>query len=217
MKHLCLAAAAMTLATTAACGFDPAGVAPPLSTRLAQRAHLPVIAGSDLSATAIAGPRQLAVGPVIEHGEVVVRTTADGFLLVEDLTLALGDVAVPPGFIDERGFTATELVLHLGTQVAISLPADHPTRARLAGSGRGDLILEWAARDADGRTWPLGPRRAPRLQFDVAVATGTDGALEAQVSTWVAGPAVAVPGVVALTDLDLQVVAAEPAATLPAE
>jgi|JI10StandDraft_1071094.scaffolds.fasta_scaffold01001_22 hypothetical protein len=199
---------AAALAMTAACGFEPAGAPVPLTERLAERAHLTVSTASDLDATAVASGHALAIAPTITGGEVVVRTTADGYLLVEDLTLPLADVTLPAGMIAERPVRFTDLVLHLGTQLAVALPADAPPDA-LVGTGQADLILDWALVDADGEVVPLGLRKAPRTRFAVAITADATGALRADLAAHVAGTAMIITATSALRDVSLAVVGAE--------
>ncbi len=206
--NLRLATLSATLAATAACGFDPAGAPEALVDRLAARAHLAVTSASDLDATAVASGHALAIAPAITGGEVVVRTTADGYLLVEDLTLPVADVTLPAGMIANREVRFTDIVLRLGTQLAVPLPADGPADA-LVGTGRADLILDWALVDPDGTVVPLGLRKAPRTRFAVAVTTDAAGALRADVAAHVDGTAMVITATAALRDLSLAVVGAE--------
>lgn len=207
--NLPFATTAAALLASAACGFDPAGAPVPLAERLADRAHLAVTADSDLDATAVASGHALAIAPAITGGQVVLRTTADGYLLVEDLTLPLADVTLPRGMIADREVRFTDLVLHLGTQLAVPLPDDGPSDA-LVGTGQADLILDWSLVDADGSVVPLGLRKAPRTRFAVAVTTDATDALRADVAAHVDGTAMIITATAALRDLSLAVVGAGP-------
>lgn len=210
--NLPLTATAAALAVTAACGFDPAGAPVPLVDRLADRAQLAVTSDSDLDATAVASGHALAIAPAITGGQVVVRTTADGYLLVEDLTLPLADVTLPAGMIADRPVRFTDLVLRLGTQLAVALPAEVPADA-LVGTGQADLILDWSLVDADGDHVPLGLRKAPRTRFAVAITADATGALRADLAAHVDGTAMIITATSALRDVSLAVVGAEAIAT----
>lgn len=197
------------LAATAACGFAPTGDPAPLAERLAGRASLAVVPGSQLEVTATSTTGATALVPDIVGGELIVRTTADGYLVVEKLTLPLADVTVPAGLVGPTPVTFTDLTVRLGTQLAIPLSA--PDATVLAGAGRADLVLDWAALH-DGQVVPLGLRRLPRAPFTVAVGLADDGALTAQLATAVDGPAVLVAGGYQLRDLRLDVLGDAPAA-----
>lgn len=203
------ATATVALAASAACGFAPTGDPTPLAERLASRATLAVVPGSQLDVTATSTTGATALAPEILDGELIVRTTADGYLLVEKLTLPLADVTVPAGLVGPTPVTFTDLTVRLGTQLAIALP--DPGASVLAGAGRADLVLDWAA-VVDGQVVPLGLRRLPRAPFTVAVGLGDDGALTAQLATAVDGPAVLVAGGYQLRDLRLDVLGDAPPA-----
>lgn len=200
-SNLPLVAGALSVA---ACGFTPTGDAPALADRLAARAHLSVTADSTVDATALARGRAEPIAPPVIGGQVVVRTTADGYLLVEDLTLALGDVTLPAGMLGEAPVRFTDLALTLGTQLAVPV-ADAPDAAALVGTGRADLVLDWALVDADGRLLPLGLRRAPRVPFTVAVTADADGTLRADLASRIDGTAVTIDGTAAIRDVALTV------------
>lgn len=194
---------AATLAT-AACGFAPTGGDVPLADRLAARAHLAVAADSDLAVTAIARGQALALTPTIVGGEVVIRTTADRYLLVEDLTLPLADVTVPAGMFGPGPVRFTDLRLTLGTQLSVPIPADGPVDA-IVGFGQADLILDWSLVSADGAVLPLGMRKAPRTAFTVAITSADDGRVRADLATHIDGTAIVVTDLAALTDLTLAI------------
>jgi hypothetical protein len=200
MKHLAPVAAVVL---SAACGFAPTGDPVSLAERLSDRAYLEVDPTSQVDATAIASGRALSVAPAIVDGALVVRTTDDGYLLVEDMTLPLTDVTVPSGMFGPAPVRFTDLTVSLGTQLAVPLPAD--SGAALAGSGRADLILDWAMVDRSGRIIPLGMRRAPRAQFTVAIHEGKGGTLHAELATQLDGVAIAIIDGAALTDVALAI------------
>ena len=172
------------------------------------RAYLDVAPTSAIAVTAIAHGQAQPLTPTIVGGEVVARTTADGYLLIEDLTLPLADVTVPAGMFGPRPVRFTDLALSLGTQLAVPIAADGPADA-IAGFGRADLILAWALVADDGTAWPLGLRRAPRTTFTVAVTADDDGTLRADLAARIDGTAVEVAAGAALRDLTLTVTSAE--------
>ncbi|MBK9033191.1 MAG: hypothetical protein IPL61_18285 [Myxococcales bacterium] len=197
---------AATLAT-AACGFAPTGSDAPLADRLAARARLDVAADGDLAVTAIARGQALALTPTIVGGEVVLRTTADHYLLVEDLTLPLADVTVPAGMLGPAPVRFTDLRLTLGTQLSVPIPVDGPLDA-IVGFGKADLILDWSLVSDDGAVLPLGMRKAPRTPFTVAITTDLDGRVRADLATHIDGTAIVVTDLAALTDLTLAITSA---------
>lgn len=199
---------ALPLVALAACGFAPTGESFTLAEQLTARAYLDVAADSQLDVTAVAHGLPLAIAPTIVGGEVVARTTADGYLLIEDLTLPLADVTVPAGVFGPTPVRFTDLVVSLGTQLAVPLPPDGEVDV-VAGTGRADLILDWAMVDPDGIVRPLGLRRAPRAPFTVAIHRALDGSLHAELGART--DAVVIAGDAALTDVALAVVSASTA------
>jgi hypothetical protein len=195
-----LAPAVLPLVLLGACTFDPSGAGPTLRERLADRVYLDVGAASDLSFDAIArGGQALDVAPAIEGGTLVLRSTADGYLLAEDLDLPLADVTVPAGVVGPAPVRFTQLVLRLGTQLAVAMPDDDV----VAGTGTADLLLDWAMVDDRGIVIPLATRRLPRARFTIAV--GGAPALHAELSTHIDGTALELADAVTVRDLALDV------------
>lgn len=200
---------ALPFAALAACGFAPTGESITLAEQLSSRAYLDVATDSQLAVTAVAHGQPLELAPTIIGGEVVARTTADGYLLIEDLTLPLADLTVPAGVFGATPTRFTDLVVSLGTQLAVPLPPDGGELDVVAGTGRADLILDWALVDTDGTVRPLGLRRAPRTPFTVAIHRDVDGTLRAELGARTSE--VVIAGDAALTDVALAVVGASAA------
>lgn len=205
MRLLATFTALAPLAVTAACSFDPQGAAVGLSERLHDRATLAVDPASQLDVTAIARDTSAPLTPTITGGELVARTTDDGYLLIEKMRLPLADVTVPAGLLGPEPVTFTELTVRLGTQLAV--PVADPLADTIVGVGRADLVLDWAMIQG-GEVLPLGMRKVSRAPFSVAVAGGDDGPLTVSLTTAVDGPAVQVLEVYQLRDLRLDVVGA---------
>lgn len=210
-SFLFAAAAGLTLAGTG-CTFEPAAGDEDLAAQLRRRVTLDVSTQSNVDVSAMAaGGRMVAVDPSVLGGEAVLRTTADGWLLVEDLELPLEDVIVPAGLLGNRPVTITELSLRLGTQLAIqplgNLPDDSNT---MIGYGRADLLLDWAMLSWRGDVLPLAMRRIPSAPFAVAVTRDAAGQMHASITARVDGVIDDLGELVVLHDLALDVVTATP-------
>jgi hypothetical protein len=195
---------------TAACGFEPDGGGDSLATQLRQRAFLDVSKESDVAVSATArGGQNLDVNPnVLGGGEAILRTTQDGWLLVEDLEIPLDDVTVPPGMLSDRPVTFTDINLRLGTQLAVAplAPIDDESVA-LAGWGDADLLLDWAMLSWDGQDHlPLAMRRIADVPFAVAVEMDEAGDLHASITARVDGVVDDLGELVVLRDLAVDVV-----------
>lgn len=210
MKPLSLLPLTLLAASAAACGFEPGGAGEDLATQLRRRAFLDVSADSDLAVSATARSGQaLAVDPGVLGGQAVLRTTADGWLLVEDLEIPLEDVTVPAGVLADRPVTFTDLALRLGTQLAVQplVPLDGDD-ATLAGWGDADLLLDWSMQSWDGDHLPLAMRRIADAPFAVAIQLDVDGRVHASISTRVDGVVDELGELVVLRDLAVDVVSA---------
>ena len=196
---------------TAACGFDPDGGGDGLATQLRKRAFLDVSTDSDVAVSATArGGQNLAVNPGVLGGEAILRTTQDGWLLVEDLEIPLDDVVVPPGMLSDRAVTFTDIALRLGTQLAVKplAPIDEEM-VSLVGWGDADLLLDWSMLSWDGKDHlPLAMRRIADVPFAVAVEMDADGALHASITARVDGVVDDLGELVVLKDLAVDVVSA---------
>jgi hypothetical protein len=194
---------------TAACGFSPEGGGDSLATQLRQRAFLDVSQESDVAVSATArGGQNLDVNPSVLGGEAVLRTTQDGWLLVEDLEIPLDDVTVPAGMLSDRPVTFTDIELRLGTQLAVRplAPIDDESLS-LAGWGDADLLLDWSMLSWDGQDHlPLAMRRIADVPFAVAVEMDDAGDLHASISARVDGVVDDLGELVVLRDLAVDVV-----------
>lgn len=193
--------------TTAACGFQPDGGGQGLAAQLRKRAFLDISTESDVAVSATARSGQhLDVDPGVLGGQAVLRTTADGWLLVEELEIPLGDVVVPAGTLADRPVTFTDLALRLGTQLAVPLlaPLDGETVA-LAGFGEADLLLDWSMLSWEGETLPLAMRRIADAPFTVALDLDAGGRLHATINARVDGVVDELGELVVLRDLQVDV------------
>ena len=200
---------------TAACGFSPDGGGEGLATQLRQRAFLEVSRDSDVAVSATArGGQNLDVNPGVLGGQAILRTTADGWLLVEDLEIPLDDVIVPAGMLADRPVTFTDIALRLGTQLAVKplAPIDDDD-VSLVGWGDADLLLDWAMLSWNGEDHlPLAMRRIADVPFAVAVEMDAAGDLHASITARVDGVVDDLGELVVLRDLAVDVVSttAEP-------
>jgi hypothetical protein len=200
-----------TFLFAAACGFAPDGGGDGLATQLRQRAFLDVSTDSDVAVSATSrGGQNLDVNPGVLGGRAVLRTTPDGWLLVEDLEIPLDDVVVPPGMLAGRPVTFTDISLRLGTQLAVAplAPLDE-TSVSLVGWGDADLLLDWAMLSWDGQDHlPLAMRRIADVPFAVGVEMDAEGALHASITARVDGLVDDLGDLVVLRDLAVDVVSA---------
>lgn len=202
----------LSLLPLAACSFEPDGAAGGLADQLRRRAFLDVSTDSAVAVSAVArGGETLDVDPGVLGGQAVLRTTEDGWLLVEDLEIPLEDVVVPAGMLADRPVTFTDLAFRLGTQLSVPLlaPLDDETAA-LAGFGEADLLLDWAMLTWDGDHIPLAMRRIADAPFAVALSLAPDGRLHATITTRVDGEVDSLGDLVILRDLSLDVQSATP-------
>ncbi len=217
-KLLSLVTLAGTSLGTAACAFEPdGGGGDGLATQLRKRAFLDVSTESDVAVSATArGGQALDVAPSVLGGQAVLRTTEDGWLLVEDLEIPLADVTVPPGVLADRPVTFTDLALRLGTQLAVKPLAPLDTDAvSLVGWGDADLLLDWSMLSWDGKdVFPLAMRRIADAPFAVALELDADGALHASITARVDGVVDDLGELVVLRDLSVDVVSATAAPTV---
>lgn len=209
LPHVLLTAAlGLTTLATTACSFEPDSGAQDLATQLRKRAFLDVSTASEVAVSATARSGQaLDVDPGVLGGEAVLRTTEDGWLLVEDLSIPLADVTVPAGVLADRPVTFTDLGLRLGTQLAVrpSAPLDGEAIA-LTGFGDADLLLDWAMLSWEGDVLPLAMRRIADAPFVVALELDADGQLHAAINARVDGVVDELGELVVLRDLAVDVV-----------
>ncbi len=144
------------------------------------------------------------VSPRVVGGRAVLRATDDGVVLVEDLDVTLDDVIVPPGTVGTAPLHLTEVVLHLGTQIAA---VGDWSDDSVVGRGRADLLLDWSLVLPDGTPYPLATQKLRDQMFTVVVDRTAAGALTAHVLTSAAGELRTFADRVTLSDLEVEVVA----------
>jgi len=124
------------------------------------------------------------VQPDVVSGTAAMRTTEDGTLLVEGISIYLTDITIEPGVVlPDEPLQLTDVRLRLGTQIAIDTEWNGD---RATGSGRGDLLMDWAILDDSGKVLPLATQkiRDAELLVDVSLA---DGEVHADVTSAVDG------------------------------
>lgn len=200
--------ALLSASTLGACAFDPDGVADgdSLETQLHQRAFLDLAPTSTVGvvATDADGNPMPYVEPRVTGGVAVLRTTVDGWLLVEELDVQLADVVIPPGAIGPDAVTLTDVGLHLGTQLAAE-PYWAGDGDGAWGSGDADLLLDWSMVTSQGNVYPLATQKLGDADFTVAVTRRDDGSLSAEIATAIPGEVHRLTGLVTLSDLSIAV------------
>jgi hypothetical protein len=182
----------VTLALAAAipaCTYDATGVDPnktPLRQELGKRAFLDLGSDSRIGVTAIGPDGQVMknVAPPVTGGRAVLRSTEDGFLVVEDLDVKLADVDVPAQDFG-KPIHLTDLVLRLGTQIDVDGDWDANGLA-VTGEGTADILLDWSWRLDDGSLYPLATQKLSGAQFDVTAHD--DGAGHLGAAVWMVKP-----------------------------
>ena len=198
-----------------ACAFDSGGAtldnAEPLWRDLGHRAFLDLDPSSRVGVTATGpdGAPLAGVAPTVTGGAAVLRATPDGTLLVEDLDVTLDDVIVPAGALGAQPIHLTDVTLHLGTQIAVDATWS-PTGESVAGSGTGDLLLDWSLVLDDGTPYQLATQKLAERPFQVAVREDDTGRLTAAVTMTADGELRQFADSVTLSDLHMAVVAARP-------
>jgi hypothetical protein len=212
MNKLALLPAILIPSLLAACSFEPADGSASLADQLRRRVVLDISTDSAVAVSATArGGQPLDVDPTVLGGQAVLRTTEDGWLLVEDLDIPLDDVTVPPGVLSDRPVTFTDLYLRLGTQLAVPLlaPLGDDTTA-LAGFGDADLLLDWAMLSWEGDVLPLAMRRIADAPFTVNLALDDEQRLHASINGRVDGVVDELGELVVLRDLQVDVLSSAP-------
>jgi hypothetical protein len=202
----------LPIALVAACSFEPTDGSSGLADQLRRRAFLDISTDSAVEVSATArGGQALDVDPTVLGGQAVLRTTEDGWLLVEDLDIPLDDVTVPAGLLSDRPVTFTDLYLRLGTQLAVPLlaPLGDDTTA-LAGFGDADLLLDWAMLSWEGDVLPLAMRRIADAPFTVNLALDDEHRLHASINARVDGVVDELGELVVLRDLQVDVLSSAP-------
>ncbi|MCA9675391.1 MAG: hypothetical protein H6709_05295 [Kofleriaceae bacterium] len=211
---LSLFGAALLASGVGACAFDEAGVTdqPEVEARLHGRVFLDLAPTSHVGvvATDADGEVMPYVEPQVVGGRAVLRTTDDGWLLVEDLEVQLADVRIPPGELGPDAVDLTDVELRLGTQLAAEPYYSGDGRAAW-GAGDADLLLDWSlVTSEDGGAWPLATQKMGAMDFTVAVVLDDDGNLSAQVDTGRSGEVHRLNGLVTFSDLSVAVDAVTP-------
>jgi hypothetical protein len=196
-----------------ACAFDGSGVGESgdLASQLEGRAFLDLAPTTTVGVCAYGadGNELPYVEPKVQDGRAVLRTTADGWLLVEDLDIQLDDVTIPAGQLGPDPVVLTNVELHLGTQLAVQ-PFWSGGGDAAWGTGEADLLLDWALVLDDGTPWALATQRLGAAEFTVGVELTEDGSVVAHVNTAVAGEFHELTGLVTLADLSVAVDAVSP-------
>jgi hypothetical protein len=126
------------------------------------------------------------VQPTVGGGEALLRSTDSGLLLVEKMTIDLSDVVVEPGVVHSQPIHLTDIELRLGTQLVIE--ADWSADGRSAtGTGRADLLMDWAVLDDDGDHLPLATQKLRQVEFAVTARLNEDGMITTEVISTVEG------------------------------
>ncbi len=201
----------LSLLPMTACAFQDDGVAnDSLESQLHQRAFLDIAPSSTVGvvATDAEGEVMPYVEPRVIGGRAVLRTTEDGWLLVEDLEVQLADVVIPPGAIGDDAITLTDVDLHLGTQLATE-PYWSADGEGAWGTGDADLLLDWSMVTSQGNAYPLATQMLGDADFTIGVRRADDGTITAQVDTAIPGEVHRLSGLVTLSDLSVAVDAVE--------
>ena len=209
MRNLLLTSV-LAAAILPACAYDSAGVDPnatPIRTELGKRAFLDLGSDSHIGVTAIGPDGQVMpnVAPHVTGGRAVLRSTEDGFLIVEDLAVKLADVDVPADAFG-KVIHLTDLSLRLGTQIDVDGDWDADGRY-VTGEGTADLLLDWSWKLDDGTIYPLATQKLQNAQFDTSVREDATGGLTAAVWMTKPGELRNFADRVTLRDLSLAVVA----------
>lgn len=206
---------AMVVAALAltACSFeesyDPELVPESLQHRLGTRETLVLEPTSLIGVTAVDedGTELPCLQPSVTGGSAILRSTEDGLLLVEKMTVQLSDVEVEPGVVYDAPIHLTDIELRLGTMLVLE-PPWAPGRAEA--TGRADLLMDWALLDDEGQHLPLATQKLRAAEFAVDVRLTDDGRVTAAVTTAVEGHLAGFAGKVELTDFSMAVRASTP-------
>jgi hypothetical protein len=206
----------LLLATTAlasACTFDGAGLGDEasLGAQLESRVFLDLASSSHVGVNAYdaEGNALDYVEPKIADGRVVLRSSGDGWLLVEDLDIRLEDVTIPAGELADQPLYLTDIELRLGTQLAAQPFWAGDGRA-VWGTGPADILLDWSWLTSDGDVWPLATQRLGEAEFTLSVTLDEHDTLTAEVATAMPGQVHELTGLVSFEDLSIAVDAVQP-------
>jgi hypothetical protein len=198
----------LLLLPAAGCAYDTSGVddGKKLDHELASRAFLDLAPTSTVGVSAYdsAGQPLPYVEPTVHDGQTVLRTTDDGYLLVEDLDIHLDDVVIPAGQLEPTPVVLTNVDLRLGTQLAV-IPQWSADGMSAYGTGKADLLLDWSLVLDNGNLWPLATQKLGAQDFTVTVELAEDGTVTAQVDALAKGKVDQVNGLFSLDDLQVSV------------
>lgn len=213
MKTFPLLSLLLPAAFVTGCAFQGDGVddGRSLDHELSARAFLDLAPTTTIGVCAYdaSGNELPYVEPEVAGGRAVLRTTDDGYLLVEDLDVELDDVTIPAGELSDHPVVLTDVQLHLGTQLAVAPIWSGDGRAAW-GTGNADLLLDWSLILDNGNVWPLATQKLGAQHFTLAVELNDDGTLTAQVDAAATGEVDHVNGLFSLANLDVAVDAVSP-------
>jgi hypothetical protein len=200
------------LVVVAGCvSFDEAGLAPgdageaTLAAQLADREERALEPPSLVGVAAFdgAGRALPCLQPDVLAGRAVLRSD-DGLLLVEAMDIELSDVRIEAGVVYDRPIDLTDIELRLGTQIVVEAHWSADGRAA-HGSGRADLLMDWALIDQDGAVLPLATQLLRDVEFAVDARLGDDGEVTAAVRAAVDGTVRRFGDTVELADFSMAV------------
>jgi hypothetical protein len=209
-REIAVVVAALALT---ACTFDEGvedgEVTESLQHRLGTREELVLEPTSLIGVTARDedGTELPCLSPDVAGGTAVLRSTADGLLLVEKLEVQLTDVTVEAGVVYDAPIHITDIELKLGTLLVLEPPW---AIDRAEAAARADLLMDWALLDGDGDHLPMATQRLRDVEFAVDVRQDADGRISAAVTTGVDGRLAGYAGKVELTDFSMAVQASTP-------
>jgi hypothetical protein len=202
---LLLATAALGLP---ACAFDDGGTdeGRPLAAQLDTRVYLDLAPSSHVGVSAYDadGNHLDYVEPVVAGGQVILRSSGDGWLLVEDLEIQLEDVTIPAGELADQPIYVTDIELRLGTQIAAQPFWAGDGRA-VWGTGDADLLLDWSWLLPNGDVYPLATQKLGAAEFTLAVTLDDYDTMSAEVATAMPGEVHELTGLVTFKDLSIAV------------
>lgn len=212
LRSIASSLALLLWVSTVACGpqvGDPApGSSQDLVDRLSEPVSLAIIPSEDGSFARVSAVT-LRDGEVNEVEVAVTGGTltlaVDGSdLRVESLQVTAADVSVGPATMPPDGATLTDISVALAAPLAASLASESDTTA--ATEGGLPVDLRWAVA-LDYGTVDLAPIRLPALPFELSVALGIDGTIEAHLAAGQPGSFWSWAGIFELRDLELDLVA----------
>lgn len=184
-----VALAGCTLDSSFGSSFESSGV-PTLYERLGTRETLtledPSIVG--VAAYDKQGKPLPCVQPNVLGGEAVLRATEEGVVLIEALDIDLSDILIEQGIVFDNSddIQLTDIKLKLGTQLSV-IPEWTNRDTRAVGTGKADLLMDWALVADNGDHLPLATQRIRDVEFFVEARLRTDHSVTVEVTTAVEG------------------------------